>query len=61
MWYGQLFNLDSISAVNLDKVSVNLRTRRFVQFGDLELTQEMKDNIVKSVNYALQNPLQMPE
>ena len=61
MWYGQLFNLDSISAVNLDKVSVNLRTRRFVQFGDLELTQEMKDWIVKSVNYALQNPLQMPE
>lgn len=61
LWYAQLFNLEKIDAVNLDKVNANLRNRRFVQFGDLELTQEMKEQLVQSVNYALQNPLQMPE
>ena len=45
----------------LDVIAAHLRQWRWVSKGDVTLTPEMKDNLIKSVNYALKNPLNMPE
>ena len=44
MWYAQLFGLESIDSVKLDVVRQPLRNRRFKHLGDLELTEEMKND-----------------
>ena len=57
MWYAQMFGLDKIDAVNVDVIPAHLRHKRWISQGDVEVTQQMKDWIVESVNYALENPI----
>jgi len=61
LWYAQIYGLDHIDAVHVDVIEAHLRQWRWVSKGDVVLTQQMKDWIVESVNYALQHPKQMPE
>ena len=55
--YAQYFGLEELTSVNLDVVEANMRaTYREVAFGDFVLTQQHKEAILASVNYALKNP-----
>lgn len=59
--YAQYFGLEELTSVNLDVVEANMRaTYREEAFGDLVLTQQHKDAIIASVNYALKNPNTIP-
>ena len=60
--YAQIFGLEKLEAVNVDLVKANMRaTFREQQCGDLEVTQQHKDAIIASVNFALANPNEVPE
>ena len=61
MWYAQIYGLEEITEVNVDVIEAHLRQWRWVSQGDVTLTQQMKDWIIESVNYALKNPKTMPE
>lgn len=54
-WYAALTGQKEITAVRLDKVPAALRHASTRGQGDLVLTEEMKNVIVKSVNFALSN------
>ena len=56
-WYAQLFELEELTQVNVDVIAAHLRaTSREQKFGDLQITQQHKQIIMDSVNYALKNP-----
>lgn len=59
-WYATITGKTEITEVNVDVVPANLRHRRAKVLGDLEITEEMKQVIIESVNYALQNPWTVP-
>lgn len=59
MWYAQLTG-DPVTEVNVDTVAANLRHRRAVALGDMEVTPEMKQTIIDAVNYSLEHPLEVP-
>ena len=55
--YAQIFGLEELTQVNVDMIKAADRaTEREQAFGDLQITQEGKDAIIASVNYALKNP-----
>lgn len=59
---GQSLGLEKLEDVKVDVIGKNLRaTSREQKFGDLEITQEHKDALIASVNFALANPNQVPE
>lgn len=55
-WYAVITEKTEISAVNVDIVPARQRYEKNWGLGDWIVTQEEKDMIVKSVNYALSNP-----
>ena len=57
LWYAQLYGLEQIDEVKVDAIPAHLRHKRWVEQGDVVLTQEMKDWLKESVNYALKNPI----
>lgn len=60
--YAQIFNLEKLEAVKVDVVKEKMRfSWREQIFGDLEITQQHKDAIIASVNFALKNPNKVPE
>lgn len=60
--YAQIYGLEELTEVNLDVIPKDLRaTANEKIFGDLQITQEHKNIIIQSVNYALKNPNVPPE
>ncbi len=59
LWYAELMGLEQIDAVNIDMIPSSLMFDS--KMGDMEVTAEMKQIIVDSVNFALKNPMAMPE
>ena len=49
-----------INEVGMDVVPANMRHIRFQELGDLAVTQEMKQVIVRSANHALEDPWTVP-
>lgn len=62
VWYAVLTGKTEITGVNVDVIPAELRQPRAKKLGlgDMEITDEMKQVIVESVNYALKNPLTVP-
>ena len=58
--YAQIFGLEKLEAVKVNTVKADLRWSQTKQFGDLEITQQHKDAIIASVNFALANPNEVP-
>lgn len=58
--YAEIFGLEKLEAVNVDVVKQDMRFRSEQKYGDLVITQEMKDAIIASVNWALQHPNENP-
>ena len=59
--YAQIYGLEEITQVNVDLIPQHMRaTEREQAFGDIVITQQHKDAIIASVNYALKNPHTAP-
>ena len=58
--YAQIFGLTKLEAVNVNTIERDLRWRQTQQFGDMEITQQHKDAIIASVNFALAHPNEVP-
>lgn len=56
VWYCTITGKTEITEVNVDVIPANMRHRRARVLGDLEITEDMKQVIIQSVNYALANP-----
>ena len=56
VWYCTITGKTEITEVNVDVIPAGMRHRRAKVLGDLEITEDMKQVIIKSVNYALANP-----
>lgn len=57
MWYAQMYGLKQLEEINVDVIPAHLRHLRWIGQGDVTLTQEMKDWLKESVNFALKNPI----
>ena len=65
-WYATIMGIDEIEEMNLDAVPANLKHKnsKFPAAdadGNYTITQDMKENLIESVNWALKNPLSLPE
>lgn len=59
--YAQIYGLTELTEVNVDRIPADMRaTFREKPLGDIEITQEYKDAIIASVNYALAHPNEAP-
>lgn len=59
--YAQIYGLEELTQVNVDLIPQHMRaTEREQAFGDIVITQQHKDAIIASVNYALKNPHTAP-
>ena len=59
LWFAVITEKTEISAVNIDVIPAQQRYEKNWGLGDWAITQDIKDMIVKSVNFALKNPLQV--
>lgn len=60
--YAQISGLEKLEDVKVDVIKTDMRaTFREQKFGDLEITQQHKDALIASVNFALANPNKVPE
>lgn len=59
--YAQLFGLEKLEDVKVQVVKEEHRHKESKRFGDLQITQQHKDAIIASVNWALANPYKVPE
>lgn len=60
VWYATIMGKTEITEVNVNVIPAELRHRRAKVLGDLEITEDMKQVIIQSVNYALANPWTVP-
>ncbi len=66
LWYAQIMELDEITEVNTDAVPAVLKHKNS-QFpvadanGAYAITDDMKADLIESVNWALKNPFSLPE
>lgn len=58
-WYAQ-FTGNEVTQINLNSIPTHLRHKSFQHLGDMEVTEEMKQNIIKTVDYTLKNPWAVP-
>ncbi len=58
--YAQIYGLEKLESVNVDAIKADLRWWQTKKYGDLEITQQHKDAIIASVNFALANPNEIP-
>ena len=58
-WYTQ-FTGKAVTEVNLDVIPANIREPHYQDQGDLEITDEMKEIIIKTCQYTLENPWTVP-
>ena len=60
VWYARLMGLEELTEVNVDRIPASERLSRFQKYGDLVITEEMKQQILDAVNWALENPYTVP-
>ena len=65
-WYATIMGIDEIEEMNLDAVPANLKHKnsKFPAAdadGNYTITADMKEDLIESVNWALKNPLSLPE
>ena len=58
-WYTQ-FTGKAVTEINLDVIPANIREPHYQDLGDLEITKEMKEVIIKTCQYTLENPWTVP-
>lgn len=57
LWYAQIYGIEELTEINVDVIPAHMRaTDKEQLFGDLTITEEHKQIIIESVNYALKNP-----
>jgi len=64
-WYAQLMGLEEITQVKMDTIPTSLANDKsnypVLTDGVYPVTQDMKDDLIESVNWALKNPWNIPE
>lgn len=58
-FYAQ-FTGNEVTQINIDSIPAHLRHKNTQNLGDLEITEEMKQAIIKTVDYTLNNPWAVP-
>ena len=58
-FYAQ-FTGNAVTEINIDSIPAHLRHKTTQSQGDLILTEEMKQQIIKTVDYTLKNPWAVP-
>lgn len=58
-WYAQ-YTGNPVTQINLDMIPQHLRHWSYQHLGDMVVTQEMKDQIIQTVDYTLKNPWSVP-
>jgi hypothetical protein len=58
-WYTQ-FTGNPVTQINLDVIPRNLRIEQHQYLGDLQITEEMKQAIIQTAQYTLENPWTVP-
>lgn len=58
-WYAQ-FTGKPVTEIKLETIPVHLRHRVYQSLGDMTVTEEMKEIIIKTVDYTLKNPWAVP-
>ena len=58
-FYAQ-FTGKPVTKIGLDKIPAHLRHKKNRDLGDMEITEEMKDIVLKAVAYTLENPWAVP-
>lgn len=64
LWYAQIMELDAIEEVNIDAIPTVLHHKdsEFPAAADnYAVTDDMKEDLIESVNWALKNPFKLPE
>lgn len=49
-----------VTQINLNTIAQKTRNPQYQHLGDLQVTEEMKQNILKTVDYTLKNPWSVP-
>lgn len=57
--YAEIMDVE-VTEVKVESIAANLRHRRAVVLGDMEVTEEMKQVIIDAVKYAQENPWVTP-
>ena len=60
-WYAEIMGLESISQVNVSSIPSVLHKVKSTYPADLKITDAMKQDIIKSVNWTLEHPYELPE
>jgi hypothetical protein len=60
VWYATLTGKTELTQLQYTTVPANMRQKKFVQYGDLVLTEHQIDVLLRSVNFALGSPLEAP-
>lgn len=58
--YAQIYGLEKLEAVNVNTIEAKMRFTSEQKYGDIEITQQHKDAIIASVNFALAHPNEVP-
>ena len=59
LWYAVITGKTELTQVNVDKILAQHRFEKNWGEGDMIITQELKDMVIESVNFALKNPWQV--
>lgn len=59
-WYAQIFGLEELETVNVETIAENMRVVGAQDMDDITITDEMRNAIIQSVNYALKHPNEAP-
>ena len=60
VWYATLTGKTELTELQYTTVPANMRQKKFVQYGDLVLTDHQIDVLLQSVNFAIASPLEAP-
>lgn len=60
VWYASLMDITEFEELKYTTVPAEMRQKKFVQYGDLVLSEEQYDMALAAVNYALANPFDSP-
>lgn len=60
VWYATLTGKTELTQLQYTTVPANMRQKKFVQYGDLVLSDHQIDVLLQSVNHAISNPLEAP-
>ncbi len=61
IWYATLTGQREIQEVKVDRIPAALREKPADRDADLPVTQDMKNILLQAVNYALKNPMTIPD